>query len=300
MILEIAGGKCDETLGLAETVISVMGCKWEGILHELNTFSKTISDLPAAVLEVKVTEILDEENKRIQNIWDFFQGQTRTINLLDTGSMKQFVEDEKKAEVKTDTGTETDVVEDSLNPEVVNEFEKVRFQYDGELIMDVILKQDTTGAVYEEDCYLNELNLSDENKSFWDLNNFDKKTSKNKSFWVVKYLTGFGIEIKLKHKLKENLYCNKVDEEKYKIVIENNVGVDTMSGFNDFWKSLKNQESKDSLTLCSPVILKKKGFFDSYSDEEYLEYLKKVGPCIENIKYDESRDETFLNTAFVA
>ena len=297
MILEIAGGKCDETLGLVETVISVMGCKWEGILHEMNTFSKTISDLPAAVLEVKVTEILDEKNKRIQNIWDFFQGQTRTINLLDTGAMKQFVEDEEKAEVKTDTGTEVDEAEDPLNPDAVNEFERVRFQYDGELMMDVILKLDEKGTIYEEDCYSDEMNLSDENEFFWDSNNLDKNTSKDKSFWIVKYLTGFGVEIKLKHKLKENLYCNRVDEEKYKIVIENNVGVDTMEGFDDFWTSLKTSESKESLTLCSPVTLKKE-FYSS--PEEYSEHLKKVGPCTYDITYDESKDESFLYTAFVA
>jgi hypothetical protein len=279
MILEIAGGKCDETLGLVETVVSVMGCKWEGILHELNTFSKTISDLPAAVLEVKISEILDEKNKRIQNIWDFFQGQTRTINLLDTGAMKKFVEDEEKAEVKTDTGTEVDEAEDPLNPDAVNEFERVRFQYDGELMMDVILSLDKAGTIYEEDCYADEMNLSDKTKNFLDLNKLDKKTSKDKSFWIVKYLTGFGIEIKLKHKLKENLYCNRVDEEKYKIVIENNVGMDTMSGFDEFWNTMTDKTTQQSLQLCSPL---------------------GDGICTEDIKYVESRDETVYKTAFVA
>ena len=42
MILEIAGGKCDETLGLAEAVISVMGCKWEGIERLKSNFAQVL------------------------------------------------------------------------------------------------------------------------------------------------------------------------------------------------------------------------------------------------------------------
>lgn len=284
MTLEIAGGNCDYNLGIAKTMISIMGCKWQGKAHVQNDVSQTITNIPAAVLEVRIVDFFDSEAKRMQRLWEFFSNKVRTINLLDIEGMKHFVEKEKEKEDENGgggAGTASDNSPNPLDAKGLDEFEKVRFQYDGELMMTVNLVQDADTA-YEQPCYIQE---------------GDKG---NKSFWVINYMTIFAVEIKLKHELippkddYNGLYCSNVDSEKYKVNVESNLGMDGLEGFCEFWEGLKGEPGIiRALEFCSPLIIE--NYSASNSDHKCLfeneaahkEYVERNPPCQFSVKHNE-------------
>lgn len=280
MKLEIAGGNCDLNLGIAETMISIMGCKWRGKRHVQNKVEQTITNLPAAVLEVKIIDFLDSENKRNQKLWEYFSTKVRTINLLDIEGMKAFVK--KESEGEDGSGQSGTAVEKQANPldsNAMNAFEKVRFQYDGELVMTVDLIQDSDKEIYEQPCY-----IKDGEKG-------------NKSFWVIKYMTIFAVQIKLKHELippegeNDGLYCTNVDSEKHKVIVESNLGMDGLEGFCEFWSEIPDN-TKPVLEYCSPLIVE--NYSASNTDHTCLfatealhkEYVNRHKPCQFSVKHD--------------
>lgn len=265
----VAGGLCDHPLGNSTVQIQVLGCEWEGKKDTLGIqegFSKRIVDLPAAMLEVQVTEILDENNDRIQPIWNTFQGIIRTIDLLDTEIMEDLIskEEEKEQQRKGDTGTVRDDVDTPLDANLIKDKEKVRFQYDGELQMIVTIDQDDAT---EQKCYNNTV---------------------AHSFHVIDYMTLFKVRVDLEHEIvKDKIYCDIVDSEKYKIQIHNEVGMDELSGFGDFYKSL-DYRTRAALKICSDTA-------PPVPDGATAE-----GPCVFDIKHDKDGRNAGLDVSFAA
>ena len=73
-------------------------------------------NLPAAVLEVELVEIQDQQDERIDEIWDAFQNPVvfRVIDLRETAEIEDMLQKEEEKEVHTNTGTAEDEAGDLL------------------------------------------------------------------------------------------------------------------------------------------------------------------------------------------
>ena len=65
-------------LGKSTAKISILGCDWPGRTIIQNTFTgdeykKRVVNLPAAVLQIELVEIQDQQDERIDEIWDAFR-----------------------------------------------------------------------------------------------------------------------------------------------------------------------------------------------------------------------------------
>lgn len=253
----------------------MVGCDWQGIEVEKvpennEDFSDRIVDLPAAMLEVQVNDVLNENKDRIQPIWNEFQGGgsplIRTINLLDTGVMEDLIEVEEanEEEMKVKTGTARDDAASPLNTTVIEDKEKIRFQYDGEIIMEISIEAENG---LKQDCYKENITDAD-------------------SFHVLDYMTLFKVRVDLEHEIvKDKLYCDIVDQDKYKVQVRNNVGMDTLSGFNDFYTSL-DYGTRGALKLCSDIVPPVP--VDATAE----------GPCLFDITHDGNGENAGLDVFF--
>ncbi len=221
--------------------VRIKGCSDElhygGYLYEpleQTIFEKIYNNMPAHFLEIKVEEIVESSE-----ITEYFNGPepiVRSINLLGIGQEDKAMEDviEEEEEDVGDTGTDTvDKIEDA---EALEDGEKlketVRFQYDGVLKMDVEIGGD---------------DLQCTNYALEDPNNID-------SFHVVEYMQLIDVSMKLKNEIiKDALYCNQVDTERYRLQIESNLGMDTNAGFAQFFDQLPSAQEKEFISKCSSI-----------------------------------------------
>ena len=169
-------------------------------------------DLPAAVLEVELVEIQDQQDERIVEIWDAFQDPVvfRTIDLRETAEVENMLQDEEEKEVHTNTGTAEDEAGDLLaeTDEVMEEEETVRFQYDGTLRMIVSIEHSSAREL--ENVRYDQLSPK---KSF-------------DSFHVIDYMSLFKLRVDLEYEIiKDEVYCSKVDDT-HTVNIHSQLGAD--------------------------------------------------------------------------
>ena len=267
----VAGGDCNRPLGKSTAKISILGCDWQGktIVHDAyigDAYKKRVVNLPAAVLEVELVEIQDQQDERIDEIWDAFQNPVvfRVIDLRETTEIEDMLQKEEEKEVHTNTGTAEDEAGDLLadKDKVMEEEETVRFQYDGTLKMSVFIEH---SSAYEV-----------ENVRYDQLSTkigFD-------SFNVIDYMSLFKLRVDLEYEIiKDEVYCSKVDDT-HTVNIHSNLGADRyvslcffvstsynfaltrslnhdicrMDGFDDFYKSV-DYVTQRALIMCSDVDL---------------------------------------------
>lgn len=245
-IAVVAGGLCDLNLGTSQVKMRIKGCAEE--LHlggdlehafEQTSFEKVYNNIPAHFLDVSIEEVANSEGTLLTAINEYFNGADpiiRSINLVGTGQEDKALEDviEEEEEDTGDTGTETvDKLEDVEALEEGEDLkETVRFQYDGVLQMDVEVGGD---------------NLQCSDYTLEDEDNID-------SFHVVEYMQLVDISMKLKNEIvKDELYCNQVDTERYQIQIESNLGMDTNAGFEEFYNQLPSAQEKEFISKCSSI-----------------------------------------------
>lgn len=257
---------CNEVLGKSTATISILGCEWPGKTVLQKTYRQRIGKLPAAILEVQISEILDENDKRIIPIWEFFQSPPllRTINLLDTSVIQGLIEDEEESEFKAETGTTKDDLKSPLQDNAMDEEETIRFQYDGDLKMYISIE--SSSSYDQKDCYA-------DRSSDWD------------SFHVIDYMSVFKVRIDLEHEiLKDKIYCDMVDD-KYQVIVENNIGMDQNSGFSAFYESL-DYRTRAALKLCSNIA------------PPVPDGASASGPCIYSISHNEEGRKAGIDTSF--
>ncbi|GFH57847.1 hypothetical protein CTEN210_14323 [Chaetoceros tenuissimus] len=263
LVIEVAGGLCNLPVGDSRATINVMGCPWKYELDWQDTFSKTFTDVPAAVLEVQITDVREStpnqdplENDEIGIVKEAFATITRSIDLLDTGAMSDELSSlEAEEETRTgDTGVVANPENSPFDSSEVEGLEKVRFQYDGQLKMDVQIPTSKTCDADPE-------------------GSFD-------SFHVMDYMTVFNLTIGLHHDILGQR-CDIVDDG-YRVQVISNLGMEEGNkGFGTFfWNS--NSETRRALAHCSNIA--PPGVPDSKKDnagvKEDLDYFKSASNTI--------------------
>ena len=216
LLLIVAGTQCNYDLGTSTATINILGCNWL-MQSDQSTYRQLITNLPAAMLEVQITEV-EDENGRNRPAWNHFQNppMIQSINMTE-------IADE----------TEGD-------PE-----ETLRFQYDGDLMFNVTFQENPenedserkviTFQEYKEDsdtCYLDKLGTD--------------------SFHVIESLEVFQVRIELWNEFSGNR-CDLVDESKYNVSVTNNIGLEQGDDtFATFYEDV-NKETKVALGVCSDL-----------------------------------------------
>lgn len=200
---------------------------------EQNTYEKVYNNVPAQYLEINVETIKDGDND-IENLKTFFNGEdpiVRSINLISTEEEDE-IEDELIAEEDGgDTGKDNSEVKDKNDYKATEDSkETVRFQYNGDLEMEVEVEGD------ELECTPT-----------------DNKFKEGDSFHVVEYMSLVDIKVNLRFKLNDDLYCNIVDPGQHKLSIVSNLGMDSNAGFDEFYNNLPSDEQKQLISACSTI-----------------------------------------------
>ena len=248
---EVAGGECDKRLGKSRVQINILGCPgWIDILEQPG-FEMLHQGVPAQMLEVQIVDILDDSQETITPLYEHFITEgpiIHTVNLLDTETEETVVGDEQQERkdkegspgiAKTD---DFDTASDNQIGDTQKLKESVRFQYDGRMIMKVTLSKPKPPKIVE----------------LLDCKNYaqTEDTDVTQSFHVLNYMTTFGVDVQLRYELivpvndSPGVYCDQVDEEKVKIQIESNIGMDDAAGFGVFWDQLSVTD-QGTLSACS-------------------------------------------------
>ena len=221
-VLLVAGTQCNYDLGITTATINVLGCDWQTQVEQ-SSYREYVSGLPAAMLEVQITEVQDEITKdRNMPIWTYFQDPP----MIQSINMTQ-IPDEREEDPNE---SEDDVEDRNL----------IRFQYDGDLkFVDVTFQEDR--VTFEEHkgesntCYLDKLGDSID------------------SFHVIEYLKLFQVRVNLWNELFFGKKCNQIDESRYyNVSITNNIGLEQTSGFESFYNGA-DQETQNALKVCSDL-----------------------------------------------
>ena len=170
-------------------------------------------DLPAAVLEVQLMDVQDEQDETIEVLWNAFQNPVvfRVIDLRETTEVEKMLQEEETKEVNTTTGMAEDEAGDPLadTDEVIEEEETVRFQYDGILKMSFSIEH---SSAYDPEKIVRYSQLTERI-------GFD-------SFHVIDYMSLFKLRVDLEYEiLKDEIYCNKVDNT-HTVNIQSFLGAD--------------------------------------------------------------------------
>ncbi|GFH52940.1 hypothetical protein CTEN210_09416 [Chaetoceros tenuissimus] len=242
LVVQVAGGACNLPLGRSTIELRIKGCHKDNQIdfmertYNQSSYEQIYNNVPAQFLEVRVIDV-EKQNEggysSIDVLKDYFYGTdpiVRTINLLSTEEEDEIENELIEEEDGGDTGKDTSEVKDKDDYKSTEEDkETVRFQYDGELEMEVDVKGD------ELDCTPT-----------------DSKFKEGNSFHVVEYMKIVNISVKLRFNLKNGNYCNIVDQEKHKLSIVSNLGMDRIGGFEKFYNGLSDKE-KELLSVCSTI-----------------------------------------------
>jgi hypothetical protein len=243
-MLLVAGGDCDHKLGRSTATVNIMGCDWKKDDLVQESYKQEFGNLPAAILEVQITEIIDTmTDTRLNAIYAAFQDPPviRSIDLRDTSAKNGAIEDSNEDQFVGDSGTGT---KDAKNtPDVDSKGAQedevtVRFQYDGILNMDVKYTP-VNGAVLPDlkDCYGSELD-----------DDVD-------SFHVMDYLTFFYVRVDLEYVLIErsdpsmSLTCDII-ENNITVSVASDLGIDSDTSFAAFWNG-QDTATQNALAFCS-------------------------------------------------
>ncbi len=241
LMVDVAGGLCNETLGESTVMVKIVGCDWPGKTMTPQLGRGIYNNVPAHLLDVQVIDITDTVTKKqIDHIWNFFQVEhngplIRTIDLRSTGASDASIEGERESlSSNSTTGIKSKddmklVQEKGLSDiekDEEEDLELVRFQYDGELQMEVSVFPDS-------------LQCSNYSSTGVD------------SFHVLEYMTYFKVTVDLEYEIiKDKVYCDILDDE-LKLRVENNVGVDSNEGWQKFYNSISDDQTKAALKKCT-------------------------------------------------
>ena len=209
---------CDHPLGKSTIKIGVLGCKWESFKTQ-SSWKGVYQSVPPAILEVILDGIQDDRGEPRHLILEELQKiGSETINLVDVQSAQN-----KLFETDGNDATESDEDPDENK-------ETVRFQYDGKILMNIVVEESKDHAI---SCKSNE---------------------DSRSFHVIDYMTIFKVRGNVVHEIskEDGLYCDIVERNKYKVAVTNNVGMDTNTGFKDFYEDLDDR-TKEALAFCSSI-----------------------------------------------
>ena len=224
-------------MGVSTVLIKVFGCDWQGreVPHE--GFSTRIPVLPAAILEVQIRKVEDQDGNAIEVIFDALKDVIRTIDLRETAEVEGFLKENEESQVHTTTGTDQDKVE--TNPleegeEIVEQEEVVRFQYDGDLTLSVQVEHSSHSEI--QDVHYDQLPADIELDSFH----------------VIDFMTIFSLRVELKYTIPTSSgvqECNIVSED-HNVTISSGLGIDRLAGFDSFYEALSTR-TKLALTVCA-------------------------------------------------
>jgi hypothetical protein len=243
--VEIVGGQCNEQLGKSEVVIKVMNCEWSPARFTQSGIMQKYTNLPAHLMHVEVTNIVDKNEKQIDPIFQHFQGErpiVRVIDLRDANVIKaDFTAEKQSIETNTTTGKENinALNEEEMGLSALEEGEEekldsVRFQYNGVLRMQVFIE---------------------ERKDMLDCDEADlAEYGDAQSLHVIDYMTVFDVEVKLVYEILTGLFCDIVDDD-LKILVDNQVGIDSFAGNKEFEQKVVDEDTLDLLSRCSPLNL---------------------------------------------
>ena len=242
LFVDVVGGLCNKNLGTSTIQVKVVGCDWERQTYPQLSTRGVYDNVPAHLLDVQVMEIENpskEPPARIGNIWNIFQGDrplVRTIDLRSAGTADAAIEGERESlggNYTTGINSKDNIKQEEMeNIETIakeeeENLELVRFQYDGDLMMEVSVLPDLL-----------------------ECSNYSS-TEDTDSFHVLDYMKYFLVRIDLKYEIIEDkVYRNIVDSE-MKLRVENNVGVDNNTGFDSFYNSISDSQTKEALVKCS-------------------------------------------------
>lgn len=219
-----------------------MGCDWK-IELEQNSYKQEFGNLPAAILEVQITEIKDsKDGSRLNSIFASFQDPPiiRSIDIRETGVVSDQFEDEEEGEFVADSGTgkQNSIALSEIDVNGAQETEElVRFQYDGTLEMSVEFTQVGDSDILPDlkECYSDSL---------------DDTTD---AFHVMDYLSYAHVRVDLEFVLIDvpgkKLTCDKIGEN-ITVSVSSNLGIDNDSSFADFYETLK-EDQQAALGFCS-------------------------------------------------
>lgn len=185
------------------------------------------------MLEVSIEQIEDDTGEpRILMLEELRKSGSRTIDLVNIPIDRNELLQTPGNNTESKTGTPQDTYNaNAARPDEDQDENKetVRFQYDGKMSMTIVVEE----SKYEDSC-----------KSFGD----------SRSFHVIDYMTIFKVRGNVRHEIsqEDGLYCDIVERNKYKVAVINNVGMDTDTGFQDFYKDL-NPSTKEALAFCSSI-----------------------------------------------
>lgn len=228
----VAGGKCDLLLGNSYLTIGILGCKWRKNLSVQRQVEQAHNGVPAAILEVEISQITEKKGGEeiiLQHITESFRNPLviRTIDLRTTGIAKEQLNQIENGTFQSNTGTESNINQSKKVVVEEKDDEKVRFQFDGTLILTVDVEKD-------------------EKRSCGIPTDVDAN-----SFHVLPYMTLFKTTVSLNYEIKKGVFCDAV-EENYKLSVVSDVGLDKNLGFEQFYEGL-DENDKDFLAACSNV-----------------------------------------------
>ncbi len=182
----------------------MLNCDWEGKEYTQSGTTNTYLNVPAHFLHLEVLNVVDADENTIQGFYNYFQASppiVREIDLLDTaqefGEFEAGKEDVDVAEGDTGLQDEEEKEEeeeafDEIDGEVKADRTTVRFQFDGKLIMEVIVE---------------------ESKDELSCDNYDSKFGTGNSFHVMNYMTLFKVRVNLEYEIYvDKIYCDIVED----------------------------------------------------------------------------------------
>ena len=186
---------------------------------EQSSYRKYVSGLPAAMLEVQITEVLKDEISEERNIqiWNYFQDPP-LIQSIDLRELPNETENENET--------------DDENVDDLERTKLVRFQYDGDLKFDVIFQKDKTDL---ETC-----------------RTYDKLDDDIDSFHVIKSMEVFKVQVEVWNELLGNR-CDQMDESKYKVSIISNIGLEQGDKTFPLFYTALDDLTKNALKSCSDL-----------------------------------------------
>ncbi|CAB9525330.1 Cupin superfamily protein [Seminavis robusta] len=232
LVVEVVGGLCNKTLGVSQLEATVNGCDrthWKMDLSQ--QFFKGEHWVPAHVLDLKVVGMSNDAKNDFSKILDFFatKNMTKTIDLLDAGDMQDETD-------RVDSSSSATPEEKSAGSKSEESYDKVRFQYDGDLVMDFRFM----GVDLAESCTLQTV------KPQGTLISGPETTT---SFHVTTTGSTFRPKVFLKYSLLPDLTCDILSDE-IAVRVINKIGID--ADFETYASTLQSKAVLvNRLKLCS-------------------------------------------------
>lgn len=256
LIVDVAGGLCDRTLGSSTIKVMVSGgCEWETTYHQGGFRGK--HRVPAALLDIRVADVVDEITGSIGPIREFFNDPAapvvETIDLRDMDKEEEFLDQQRNATLPRASSPDyssqeadlVDTEEDQTQGEEEDQARRVRFQYDGTLEVSLTVPGDLVDGKGTS-CNLNNYQVEDYEKGVLSFDN----TKDCDSLHVIRAGVRVDLSLLLKYKLKDGLYCDIVGDNLSRNVISS---LGPTAEQKDAWEVYPklSQRDKDLLDDCN-------------------------------------------------